>query len=152
MAVNDAVGGAMRILGQQLANHEIEVLLELAPDLPMVMGDQHRLEEVLVNLLANSMHELDQVSGRPKQIICHSHHKKGRVLLSVSDNGPGIPEANLEKIFEPFFSTKYNSENMGLGLAIVQSIIASFNGNMWLRIGLPEERFLPLICRDQEKQ
>lgn len=129
-SINDAFAGAMLIMGSQLANHEIEVIQEQDGDLPPVVGDQHRLEEVFINLLANAMYELDEVEQHPRQILFRSWHNKGRVMVSVGDNGRGIPESQLEKIFEPFFSTKHNSENMGLGLAIVQSVIASFEGNI----------------------
>lgn len=128
--VNDGVREALQIMGRQLANHEISLQLELAEGLPPVLGNQKRLVEAIVNLLANAMYELDRNNPPEKVIECSSCVNNGFVILRVRDSGPGIIDGNLERIFDPFFSTKENRENMGLGLAIVQSIVASFDGHI----------------------
>ncbi len=130
-SVNEAVTGAMKIMGQQLANHEIRVELDLSNELPDVMGNLHRLEEVIINLLVNAMNELDQCPAGLKVVSCSTSLRNGRIILQLGDSGRGVPEENLVQIFEPFFSTKSARDNMGLGLAIAQSVISSFNGNIW---------------------
>ncbi|MCL6559438.1 MAG: PAS domain S-box protein, partial [Firmicutes bacterium] len=133
--LNVAVNGAMDILGRQLSAHGIVVRKELTENLPEVLGNASRLEEVVINLLVNAMQALDAVSRAEKEISCVTRpgkirgSKKG-VILEISDNGPGISDELKERIFEPFFSTKKTGEGMGLGLSIVQSIVTGYNGQI----------------------
>ena len=133
--LNVAVNGALDILGRQLSAHGVVVRKELTENLPEVLGNASRLEEVVINLLVNAMQALDALSHTEKEISCVTRlgkigkGKKG-VILEISDNGPGISDELKGKIFEPFFSTKKTGEGMGLGLSIVQSIVTGYNGRI----------------------
>lgn len=128
--LNDAVNSAMEMLDRQMSTHGIAINPELSPDLPFVLGSANRLEEIAINLLVNAMQALDTVSKTEKEITCRTGRKGKTVYLEISDNATGIGEEVLDKIFEPFFSTKQTGVGMGLGVPIVQSVATSFNGQI----------------------
>ncbi|WP_433933502.1 response regulator [Sorangium cellulosum] len=110
------------------------VRIELAPGLPCVRGDGVQLQQVLLNLLVNA---LDAVSRRPPEarlvVVRTRPADAGHVELSVADSGEGIPQADLERIFEPFFTSK--THGLGVGLAISRSIVEAHGGRLWAECG-----------------
>ncbi|XYI03012.1 ATP-binding protein [Sorangium sp. So ce1128] len=110
------------------------VRIELAPGLPRVRGDGIQLQQVLLNLLVNA---LDAVARRPPEarlvVVRTRRADGGRVELSVADSGEGIPPADLERVFEPFFTSK--SQGLGVGLAISRSIVEAHGGRLWAECG-----------------
>ncbi|WP_437613796.1 ATP-binding protein [Sorangium sp. So ce834] len=109
------------------------VRIELAPGLPRVRGDGIQLQQVLLNLLVNA---LDAVSRRPPEarlVVVRARTAGGGVELSVADSGEGIPPADLERIFEPFFTSK--AHGLGVGLAISRSIVEAHGGRLWAERG-----------------
>lgn len=128
--LNQAVQGALELIGNQLRKNRIEVREVLSHGLPPVLGNLNRLEEVLINLLINSMHALLISTRQEKLITIETLLEKDRIILQVTDNGTGIPEEIREKIFDPFFSTKPVGEGMGIGLSIVHAIVTSFGGEV----------------------
>ncbi|PKM77130.1 MAG: hypothetical protein CVU90_09020 [Firmicutes bacterium HGW-Firmicutes-15] len=128
--LNKAVCGAIKLLQQELIGNDIRVELELEDKLCMVRGIALRLEEIVANLLINAMHALNERYQSPKLIICRTRQEGEQVILEISDNGPGIGEEVLKHIWEPFFTTKKGGQGMGLGLAIVNSIVSKIGGNI----------------------
>jgi PAS domain S-box-containing protein len=105
---------------------------DIATNLPQVCGDKVLLEQVLMNLLLNAMEALKQAEPDKRRIlVAVAATDDGRVEISVSDSGPGIPPDLLERIFEDFFSTK--SDGMGLGLALSRSIAETHGGSLLAR-------------------
>ncbi|WP_437931815.1 response regulator [Sorangium sp. So ce291] len=106
------------------------VRLELAPGLPRVRGDGIQLQQVLLNLFVNA---LDAVARRPPEarlvVVRTRRADRGQVELSVADSGEGIPPADLERVFEPFFTSK--PQGLGVGLAISRSIVEAHGGRLW---------------------
>ncbi|ACY17631.1 sensor histidine kinase [Haliangium ochraceum] len=110
------------------AVREINVESDFPDDLPPVRGDSQQLEQVLVNLCVNASHAME---GRPDQKLwVRSWSEDGHVLITVTDNGNGIPEENLESIWNPFFTTKDVGKGTGLGLSICQNIIQDHGGSI----------------------
>jgi two-component system C4-dicarboxylate transport sensor histidine kinase DctB len=115
----------------ELAAHRAEmtgatIAITMADADPYALAEATRLEQVVLNLLANA---LDAVGGRPDPVVAVEAFTEGdRVILSVSDNGAGVPEALRERIAEPFFTTKETGEGLGLGLAISRAIVAEYGG------------------------
>ncbi|WP_437579660.1 hybrid sensor histidine kinase/response regulator [Sorangium sp. So ce887] len=111
--------------------------IELAPGLPRVRGDGIQLQQVLLNLLVNA---LDAVSRRPPEarlvVVRARPADGGGVELSVADSGEGVPPADLERIFEPFFTSK--AQGLGVGLAISRSIVEAHGGRLWAERGAGE--------------
>ena len=127
--LNVAVENSLGLIGKQIASHGILVKLLLEENLPMVSAVSTALEEVVINLLVNGMQALDTMTKTDKRITIRTCFKNG-VRLEISDNGPGINPTLVKKIFEPFFSTKIGGSNLGLGLAIVNSIVTSYHGTI----------------------
>jgi PAS domain S-box-containing protein len=102
--------------------------LELASDLPAVRGDRVQLQQVLLNLVLNGM-EAAGPRGDGKRIVIRTERIDAAVCVAVRDQGPGIPEDKLSRIFETFYTTK--PHGMGMGLAISRSIVEAHGGRIW---------------------
>lgn len=126
--INAAVEKALTILDQQLKAHKITFTKKLSGQIPKFNGNINILEEVVINLIVNAIQALDTVIKNDKEIICETVFEEGKIHLKVSDNAFGINNDIKEKIFEPFFSTKSVDGGMGLGLALVQTILSTYNG------------------------
>jgi len=126
--VNETVKRSFDIFSQQLKLREIEVKWELDDELPEIIADSVRLEQVFINLLINARDSIvtrseNNKDNKPKCITIATLLKDGVVIVKISDTGTGIPEADINKIFEPFFTTKKVGEGTGLGLSISYGII-----------------------------
>lgn len=86
-------------------------------------GDPIKLKQIILNLVSNSLDSFEEIEKEKREIIIKGRKSKGMVNISVSDNGSGINEENLNRIFEPFFSTKSKDKGIGIGLATVKSIV-----------------------------
>jgi len=131
--LNEPVRTVLRIIGRQLALDSIGVILDLADDLPLIMAQKNRLEQVFLNLITNARDAIMQKreSGRDEdkaKITIRTFKDAGRVAVTVADTGTGIPENQMEKIFEPFFTTREVGKGMGLGLSIVYGIVKEYGG------------------------
>jgi len=137
--VNMLLERALEILGQQLKVRGIEVVWDLAPDLPLILADPDRLEQVFINLLINARDAIDEKwqsqSGQQgaKKITLKTSRDGNVITVEVTDTGPGIPAAMLERIFEPFFTTKKVGQGTGLGLSISYGIIKDCKGSIRAR-------------------
>lgn len=128
--VNVAAAQAISVVGKQLASHGILLETQLGEAPLSIRANLISLEEIVINLLVNAMQALDTTTSREKRIVLRTVRQDEDVVLSVSDNGPGIDAAIGDKIFEPFYSTKQGEENLGLGLAIVHSLVTASNGSI----------------------
>jgi histidine kinase len=134
--VNEAINKAHEMFDQQLKLREILVLKDLQEDLPVILADANRLEQVFINLLINARdaieEKLERAAGRngKKEIRLKSYVDNGTVLIEVEDTGIGIPEPVKDKIFEPFFTTKRVGQGTGLGLSISYGIVQDYGGSI----------------------
>ena len=127
--VNEIASRVLRLLHEELKAHGVVTHVELASDLPRVMGHKGQLQEVLVNLLQNSMEAMNAVkAGRRRLRLRTERHGDDAIVVEVEDSGPGIHPANLNGIFDAFFTTK--SHGTGLGLAICRMIIERHGGRL----------------------
>jgi len=127
--VNEVVEESLRLMRSDLLNRQVVVSSELARELPAVNGDRTQLQQVLLNLLINGCDAMDGHRSDNRLIIRTQGTANGNVEVSVADKGAGIPSADLERIFEPFVTTK--SHGLGLGLAICRSIVEAHGGRLW---------------------
>ncbi len=132
--INGSIRGVFTILGQQLRVHGIELKLDLDENLPPIMADENRVEQVFVNLVNNARDSmLDRKAGGhagPNVLTVRSFSEEGRVTATVSDTGPGIPESIRGRLFEPFFTTKETGKGTGLGLSISYGIVRDYKGTI----------------------
>ncbi|MBK5260177.1 MAG: PAS domain S-box protein [Thermoanaerobaculia bacterium] len=125
--LNDVVGGSMRLLATHIRKATGNFSLELASDLPPVLGDAQRLQQVVVNLVLNACQALPSAD---RLVRVSTLRENGSVLLRVEDEGSGIPGEILDKITDPFFTTKRSSGGTGLGLAVSDRIVKEHDGEL----------------------
>ncbi|HEY7586732.1 MAG TPA: ATP-binding protein [Candidatus Deferrimicrobiaceae bacterium] len=125
--LNDPIAEAIRMTSSTLRKKEIEVHKDLAPDLPKCRADSGLIEQVLVNLITNAYQAMERMEG-PKHLEIASAVQDGRVVIRVSDSGPGVPSPLAAKIFDPFFTTR--KEGSGIGLSFSYRIIADHGGTL----------------------
>ena len=125
--LNEVVDEALLFIRHDIETHSIQRSTKLGLDLPRVIGDRVQLQQVVVNLLVNSVQAIGQAKdGRVE--LSTGLGAGGEVVFVIRGNGPGIPGDDLDRIFEGFFTTK--EEGMGLGLAICQSIMTAHGGGI----------------------
>jgi two-component system NtrC family sensor kinase len=122
--IGPAIHEVARLLHRQAAVRNVDLQVSVAPDLPPVFADLIELEQVLVNLINNSMHAMKDGG----QISIAAKRSADEVTLSVRDEGAGIPIDDLDRIFQPFFTTKPVGEGTGLGLSVCYGIVRSWGG------------------------
>ena len=105
------------------------VSTDLADSLPAVSGDRNQLQQVLLNFVINGCDAMDGREVDRRLLVRTLANGQGNVEVSVVDRGAGIPVADLERIFDPFVTTK--AAGMGLGLAICRSIVEAHGGRLW---------------------
>jgi signal transduction histidine kinase len=119
----------LRLLNSDLLGRATTVETELLPNLPEVVADPLHLQQVLLNLLMNSLEAMHSIPADKRRIvICTKLEPDSFVSVSVRDYGCGLPEDNLDKVFAHFYSTKPNG--MGMGLTIVRSIVETHRGKL----------------------
>jgi histidine kinase len=134
--VNHVLRRAIDFFKQQLKLREIEVVEDFCEDLPPVLADPNRLEQVFVNLLINARDAIEKKGEQgdhkeeAKRITLKTRAEDAMVTIEVTDNGAGIPEAILHRIFEPFFTTKKVGKGTGLGLSISYGIVHDYDGTI----------------------
>ncbi|MCQ4161362.1 ATP-binding protein [Roseomonas sp. GC11] len=131
-ALRPVIEDALGLTAEALRAARIVVALDLAPDLPAVLGRPVPLEQVLVNLMLNARDALEEhrPEGRMLRLSARPAPLPGWVELRLADNGGGVPEHLLPRLFEPFFTTKPAGKGTGLGLSIAQSTVAGFGGSL----------------------
>lgn len=132
--LNALVEETLELLQRELERSPLELRVDLAPGLPEVVGDRVELQQVLINLVMNALQAMaaaGATGARGARLEVRTLFDGGTVHLSVRDSGPGIPDSDCARLFEPFFSTK--ADGMGLGLSICRSIITKHGGQIGAR-------------------
>lgn len=129
VAVNRAVSAACSLLRNQIDKHTDRFEAECAEGLPLVRGSMQRIEQVVINLVLNALQALPDRSSCVKVSTFHDA-ASGTVNIEVKDEGAGMSKEVLERITEPFFTTKLNSGGTGLGLSISYSIVKEHGGTL----------------------
>jgi PAS domain S-box-containing protein len=128
--LNEAIQEVLSLIAPEARRHAVLVQAELADNLPPVRGDRVQLQQVILNLAMNGIDAMKDVARRPRALWIRSRaHEVGAVLVAIEDNGIGLDAKSLERVFDPFYTTK--AEGMGMGLSISRSIIAVHGGQLW---------------------
>jgi len=128
--VNKIVKQAVNMVQERLRIHNIQLRdLPCSPS-PTVWADISRLKEIIIIILVNAIESFDGVDQTGKEIIITTSLIEQNAVIEISNNGPIIPDDIIEKIFEPFFSSAKSGANLGMGLAIVKSVVDAHNGTI----------------------
>jgi predicted ATPase/signal transduction histidine kinase len=130
--INETVQEVIALASSDVLRSEVELRVNLAPDLPPVTGDRIQLQQVILNLILNARDAMSEVRTPPRELLITTlKNKTGAVVVAVRDSGKGLDANDVEKIFDPFFTTK--PEGMGLGLSISRTIIEDHHGTLWAK-------------------
>jgi PAS domain S-box-containing protein len=155
--INQIVQEVVFLTQNEAVRKGVTLQMELAADVPSVLGDRVQLQQVILNLVMNGVEAMASVADRPRELCIRARrHESDQVLVAVQDSGIGIDSQDLEKIFDAFYTTK--PQGMGMGLAISRSIVENHGGRLWaipndgpgatfqftLEVGIEEERRLIL--------
>jgi len=138
--INEVVNSALKFFSEQLKVHNINLIKKLSHDIPEINGNPNHLEQVLINLISNARHAVEDSQKENMEIIIKTYNipaslsllNKESIGIMVKDNGNGIPVNIVQKIFDQFFTTKDPGKGTGLGLSISQKIIEEHNGKIIL--------------------
>jgi signal transduction histidine kinase len=127
--VNNLVIEALQVIGNELADCGITVDTQLTSELPPIMGHEGQVQEVILNLVQNSIDAMRTMTAKPRMLhVRTAPHGRDAIAISVEDTGPGIEGKALSNVFDAFVTTK--TKGMGLGLAISQMIVERHNGQI----------------------
>jgi PAS domain S-box-containing protein len=127
VAINEVIGEMVLLLRGEANEYAVSIRTDLAADLPKITADRVQLQQVLMNLMLNGIEAMKETGG--VLTVKTGRGEGGQVLISVSDNGVGLPAGRAEEIFNAFFTTK--PQGSGMGLAISRSIVESHGGRLW---------------------
>jgi C4-dicarboxylate-specific signal transduction histidine kinase len=127
--VNEVIQELIVLLRSHITRYVISVRMELAADLPQIRGDRVQLQQVMMNLMMNSIDAMKDVEGTRELAIKSHRTGNEQLMVCVSDSGVGLPSQQADQIFHAFFTTK--PDGIGMGLAICRSIVESHSGRLW---------------------
>ncbi len=153
ISINEAIEKTLELRGHQMKVNNIDLLMELQPDLPVTVADPNEMQQVFMNIIINAEQAMLEAHGRGKLHI-QTKSANGRIKVALTDDGPGISEENLKRIFDPFFTTKPVGKGTGLGLSICFGIVQRHGGHIYARSKLGQGATfvveLPIVSSDQD--
>jgi C4-dicarboxylate-specific signal transduction histidine kinase len=133
VALNHLVTDVVGFMEIETKNYNVNVELDLQEGLPIVFVDAIHIEQVLLNLIRNSLEAMMPVDENSRVLtVCTRLDHDGTPLVEIADSGPGIDSNTLKRIFEPFVTTK-GTKGLGMGLSISRSIIEAHGGRIWAK-------------------
>jgi len=129
LSINSVIEEVVALVRAEMQKHHVSLRLALSPDLPPTLGDRVQLQQVIINLMMNSVEAMNAVTDRPRELTIRSGMCDDRVVVAVQDAGVGFDPAHGERLFDAFFTTKPGG--MGMGLSISRSIIEGHGGRLW---------------------
>jgi PAS domain S-box-containing protein len=128
--INDAILEVIALSQSELQKHPVELRTHLSSDVPLVPADRVQLQQVILNLIVNAIEAMSGVVDRPRELVVGSGRSDSNdVYVEVRDSGPGLDLANLNRLFDSFYTTK--PDGMGMGLSISRSIVEAHGGRLW---------------------
>jgi len=126
--MNELIPEVLESLNSQLKDHHVSIRVDLTPKLPLVSGNKSQLQEVVSNLIINSIEAMEATSLEGRRLLIQTEIQDNNIAVAVEDSGPGIDKDQLGDIFTAFATTK--AHGMGLGLAISRMIIEYHGGKL----------------------
>ncbi len=151
ISINDVLGKSLELHAYRMRVNNIEIVTDLAPDLPMLMADFHQMQQVFVNIITNAEQAMTEAHGRGSLHV-RTQIAGETIQITFTDSGPGISKDNLKRIFDPFFTTKDVGEGTGLGLSICYGIVQEHSGHIYAKSKVDEGTTfvveIPVISKD----
>lgn len=142
--VNDLIGDVLVLAHGRLNRHRVSAKAELQEELPPVLADRVQLQQVILNLIMNGVDTMVSNMNQERLLVIKTEiQQPSDVLIAVQDAGTGIDPANMDRIFEAFFTTKPNG--MGMGLFICRSIIEAHDGRLWASAAIPRGSIFHIV-------
>jgi two-component system NtrC family sensor kinase len=130
-AMNQVLDDTLELRGYELRVRGIDVRREYDEALPDTMGDAHQLQQVFLNLITNAEQAMERAEGRHHRLTVRTRRAGEAIRIEIEDTGSGVPANLLERIFNPFFTTKPTGHGTGLGLSISLGIVREHEGRIW---------------------
>jgi signal transduction histidine kinase len=128
--LNEIIRDVLALVGDEAGRNSVMIRTALADGLALVLGDRVQLQQVMLNLVMNGIEAMSSIDGRARELLISTQNADGgQVLVTVQDSGAGLEPGALEKIFNPFYTTK--PRGMGMGLSISRSILQAHGGRLW---------------------
>jgi two-component system sensor kinase FixL len=134
--LNKVIVEVLALAQNEARRNRVFMKRELASDLPPVIGDRVQLQQVILNLIMNGLEAMAKVNEGARELtVSSSKDESDNLIVAVRDSGVGLDQADLERVFDAFFTTK--PDGMGMGLAICRTIIESHGGRLWATANSP---------------
>jgi len=130
--INELLENTLKLRAYEIRTSDIELSTRLDSALPRTMADGAQLQQVFLNIIINAETEMKEVHGKGKLVV-KTEAIDDTIRISFKDNGPGISPENLDRLFDPFFTTREVGKGTGLGLSICHGIITEHNGKIYAR-------------------
>jgi two-component system NtrC family sensor kinase len=130
-SVNQVLDDTLELRGYELRVRGIEVIRDYEENVPETMADAHQLQQVFLNLIGNAEQAMEKRQRDAQRLMVRTRRAGERIRIEIEDTGPGIPSNLLERIFNPFFTTKPTGSGTGLGLSISLGIVREHEGKIW---------------------
>ena len=128
--INEAIEEIVVLTGGELRRNQVVLRMELAPDIPFILGDRIQLQQVIMNLILNGIEAMRTVDERERNLLIKTERgESGEVRVGLQDSGVGLDLSTLEQIFDAFYTTK--PAGLGMGLSISRSIVENHGGRLW---------------------
>jgi C4-dicarboxylate-specific signal transduction histidine kinase len=134
--INEIIRDVLLLTAYETNRRNVVVVTKLENDLPIILGDRVQLQQVMLNLIMNSLDAMNAIADRARELRIQSSKNPDCLLIQVADSGNGWDPQHSNSIFEPFFTTK--EDGIGMGLTISRSIIESHGGRLWGERGTPQ--------------
>jgi len=128
--INEILGRTLELRAYELRTSNIELLVELSPGLPKIIGDFGQIQQVFLNIILNAEQAMTEANGGGKLTI-RTREVGGFIRISIVDDGPGILAGHFDKLFGPFFTTRGGKGGTGLGLSVCHGIITEHGGRIY---------------------
>jgi PAS domain S-box-containing protein len=147
--INDAVREVIELTRSEAAQHNVSMLTLFENRLPFVVGNRIQLQQVVLNLIVNAVEAISATSMGTREVrICTAADSSHGVYVAVRDSGPGLPPAEAERVFDPFYTTK--EHGLGISLSVCRSIVEAHGGRLWACANAPHGAVFKLVLPSGE--
>jgi PAS domain S-box-containing protein len=132
ISINEALEKTLELRAHEMKANNIELSVQLQPDLPLTMVDFYQIQQVFMNIIINAEQAMVEAHGKGKLVI-KTRTAGNSIEITFTDDGPGISEEDLNRIFDPFFTTKEVGKGTGLGLSLCHGIVQTHGGRIYAK-------------------